>query len=205
MSVDVGRWVIREACMQMSAWRTAGVDVPGVAINVNVQQVVEDTLVSDIFDAVTAARIDCGAIELELTESMLMAQPERANEVLERLEGMGVKIAIDDFGTGYSSLAYLRRLHVDVLKIDRSFIQGIADNEDDAAIVRAVIAMAHGLGLQVVAEGVETPQQLDALRALDGDIVQGYLLGRPMPAHLVSQALVNKNFLVDLQVPATSP
>ena len=121
-------------------------------------------------------------IEVELTESVLMSDPERANEVLRRLHRMGVRIAIDDFGTGYSSLSYLKRFPADTVKIDRAFISGLPGDSDDAAITQAVIAMAHSLGLQVVAEGVETDEQLAALQRLGCDEAQGFLLGRPVDA-----------------------
>jgi EAL domain-containing protein (putative c-di-GMP-specific phosphodiesterase class I) len=121
-------------------------------------------------------------IEVELTESVLMSDPERANGVLRRLHQMGVRIAIDDFGTGYSSLSYLKRFPAETVKIDRSFISGLPGDNDDTAITQAVIAMAHSLGLQVVAEGVETQAQLAALQRLGCDQVQGFLLGRPVAA-----------------------
>ena len=119
---------------------------------------------------------------MELTESVLMADPERANQVLQQLHAMGIRISIDDFGTGYSSLSYLKRFPAQTVKIDRSFIRGLPEDKNDAAITQAVIAMAHSLGLAVVAEGVETHAQLQMLRLLGCDEAQGYLLGRPMPA-----------------------
>jgi EAL domain-containing protein (putative c-di-GMP-specific phosphodiesterase class I) len=121
-------------------------------------------------------------LEIELTESVLVADPDRANDVLRRLHAMGVRIAIDDFGTGYSSLSYLKRFPAQTVKIDRSFISGLPTDRDDTAITQAVIAMAHSLGLRVVAEGVETADQLGLLQQLHCDEVQGYLLGRPVPA-----------------------
>jgi EAL domain-containing protein (putative c-di-GMP-specific phosphodiesterase class I) len=122
------------------------------------------------------------ALEVEITESVLMADPQRASRTLEALHALGVHIAIDDFGTGYSSLAYLKRFPAQTVKIDRSFVSGLPQDRDDAAITQAVIAMAHSLGLEVVAEGVETQAQLDYLRRLHCDQAQGYLIGRPMPA-----------------------
>jgi diguanylate cyclase (GGDEF)-like protein/PAS domain S-box-containing protein len=180
--VPIGRWVIRTACRQIREWHAAGAAVPPVAVNLSARQFASDTLVDDIVEAMALYEVAPGELEVELTESVLMADPERANEVLRRLHGLGVRIAIDDFGTGYSSLSYLKRFPAQTVKIDRSFISGLPADGDDLAIAEAVIAMAHSLGLSVVAEGVETEAQLSALRELGCDEAQGFLLGRPMPA-----------------------
>ena len=180
--VPIGRWVIRTACRQIREWHVAGAAVPPVAVNLSARQFASDTLVDDIVEAMALYEVAPGELEVELTESVLMADPERANEVLRRLHGLGVRIAIDDFGTGYSSLSYLKRFPAQTVKIDRSFISGLPADGDDLAIAEAVIAMAHSLGLSVVAEGVETEAQLSALRDLGCDEAQGFLLGRPMPA-----------------------
>jgi diguanylate cyclase (GGDEF)-like protein/PAS domain S-box-containing protein len=180
--VPIGRWVIRTACRQIREWHAAGAAVPPVAVNLSARQFASDTLVDDIVEAMALYEVAPGELEVELTESVLMADPERANEVLRRLHGLGVRIAIDDFGTGYSSLSYLKRFPAQTVKIDRSFISGLPADGDDLAIAEAVIAMAHSLGLGVVAEGVETEAQLSALRDLGCDEAQGFLLGRPMPA-----------------------
>jgi diguanylate cyclase (GGDEF)-like protein/PAS domain S-box-containing protein len=180
--VPIGRWVIRTACRQIREWHAAGAAVPPVAVNLSARQFASDTLVDDIVEAMALYEVAPGELEVELTESVLMADPERANEVLRRLHGLGVRIAIDDFGTGYSSLSYLKRFPAQTVKIDRSFISGLPTDGDDLAIAEAVIAMAHSLGLGVVAEGVETEAQLSALRDLGCDEAQGFLLGRPMPA-----------------------
>jgi EAL domain-containing protein (putative c-di-GMP-specific phosphodiesterase class I) len=133
-------------------------------------------------DALCQSGVAAQDFEVELTESVLMADPERAKQVLQQLHAMGVRISIDDFGTGYSSLSYLKRFPAQTVKIDRSFISGLPSDADDVAITQAVIAMAHSLGLSVVAEGVETAEQFALLRKLGCDEAQGYLLGRPMPA-----------------------
>ncbi len=187
--VPIGRWVMQTACWQIQAWRSAGVNPPSVAINLSARQFSGDSLVEDL----SAAMATCGVLprelEVELTESVLMAEPERASQVLQELAALGVKIAIDDFGTGYSSLSYLKRFPAQTVKIDRSFISGLPDDRDDVAITQAVIAMAHSLGLGVVAEGVETEEQLAMLCQLGCDEAQGYLLGRPMPAEQLTRRL----------------
>jgi EAL domain-containing protein (putative c-di-GMP-specific phosphodiesterase class I) len=187
--IPLGRWVIREVCRQIRDWRRAGLIAPPVAVNLSAWQFTDKDLVTDIGDAMAQYGVGAAEFEVELTESVLMTDPERANAVLQRLHRMGVKISIDDFGTGYSSLSYLKRFPADALKIDRSFICGLPGDADDRAITQAVIAMAHALGLKVVAEGVETDAQLVLLRALGCDEAQGYLLGKPMPAAQIASRL----------------
>jgi EAL domain-containing protein (putative c-di-GMP-specific phosphodiesterase class I) len=161
-----------------------------VAVNLSARQFVSDSLVDDLVDALTQYGVAPSELEVELTESVLMADPARANQVLQQLHTMGVRISIDDFGTGYSSLSYLKRFPAQTVKIDRSFISGLPSDGEDTAITQAVIAMAHSLGLNVVAEGVETAEQLALLRKLGCDEAQGYLLGRPMPASDLAARLV---------------
>jgi diguanylate cyclase (GGDEF)-like protein/PAS domain S-box-containing protein len=180
--VPIGRWVIREACRQIREWRDNGAAALPVAVNLSARQFADNNLIRDISEALTAYGVAPYEFEVELTESVLMVDPERANDVLQQLHAMGVRISIDDFGTGYSSLSYLKRFPADTVKIDRSFICGLPGDGDDTAITQAVIAMAHTLGLRVVAEGVETNAQLALLRELGCDEAQGYLLGRPVPA-----------------------
>jgi EAL domain-containing protein (putative c-di-GMP-specific phosphodiesterase class I) len=181
--------VIQAACRQIREWRDAGLRVPPVAVNLSARQFASDSLVDDFVAAMKQHGVAASDIEVELTESVLMADPDRANEVLQRLHALGVRISIDDFGTGYSSLSYLKRFPAQTVKIDRSFISGLPSDADDVAIIEAVIAMAHSLGLAVVAEGVETDEQLSALRRLGCDEAQGYLLGRPMPAPALAAQL----------------
>jgi diguanylate cyclase (GGDEF)-like protein/PAS domain S-box-containing protein len=180
--VPIGRWVVATACRQIRAWRDAGLATPPVAVNLSPRQFADDRLIDDFEAAMRAAGVQPADLEIELTESVLVADPDRANAVLRRLHDMGVRIAIDDFGTGYSSLSYLKRFPAQTVKIDRSFVRGLPTDRDDTAITQAVIAMAHSLGLRVVAEGVETAEQLGLLQRLHCDEVQGYLLGRPAPA-----------------------
>ena len=180
--VPLGRWVIQQACRQVRDWRNAGLRAPPVAVNLSARQFADETLVDHLVASMSTYGVTPADIEVELTESVLMSDPERANQVLGQLRQMGVRISIDDFGTGYSSLSYLKRFPAETVKIDRSFISGLPGDGDDTAITQAVIAMAHSLGLQVVAEGVETKEQLQALQRLGCDEAQGYLLGRPVSA-----------------------
>ncbi len=180
--LPIGQWVLAAACRQIRAWRDAGLHVPRCAINLSARQFVTETLVDDVQRALTEFGLEADALEVEITESVLMDDPQRANRTLLGLHGLGVHIAIDDFGTGYSSLAYLKRFPAQTVKIDRSFVSGLPADRDDAAITQAVIAMAHSLGLEVVAEGVETQAQMDYLRGLGCDEAQGYLIGRPVAA-----------------------
>ncbi len=187
--VAIGRWVMLAACRQIRVWNDAGLAAPPVAVNLSARQFGSESLVDDLVEAMTQHGVPPSQIEVELTESVLMAEPERASAVLARLCAMGVRIAIDDFGTGYSSLSYLKRFPAQSVKIDRSFISGLPADRDDAAITQAVIAMAHSLGLTVVAEGVECEEQLAMLRRLGCDEAQGFLLGRPMPAEDLARRL----------------
>ncbi|MDP2745898.1 EAL domain-containing protein [Pseudomonas sp.] len=181
--VQVGDWVLREACRQLAEWHEAKIRVPKISVNLSARQFAEGDLHERIAQILQHSGIPAGCLELELTESILMEDVANAMQTLSSLKKLGVFIAIDDFGTGYSSLNYLKQFPIDVLKIDRSFVDGLPHGEQDGQIARAIIAMAHSLNLTVIAEGVETLAQLDFLRGHDCDEVQGFLLGRPMPAH----------------------
>jgi diguanylate cyclase (GGDEF)-like protein len=182
MILPIGEWVLREACRQMREWLDSGMTPVRVAVNLSAKQFHDADLASVVRSALREARLEPGYIELELTESALMSNPEESAATLESLSAMGVHISIDDFGTGYSSLSYLRRFPLDKLKIDRSFIRDLLTNPDDASIVRAIISLAHSLRLRVVAEGVENSQQLEFLRELGCDQYQGYYCSPPVPA-----------------------
>ena len=179
--VPLGEWVLREACKQAQAWQALR---PGlrIAVNLSPRQFRQKDLVGMIDEVLSQTRLAPHLLELELTEGMLMHHAEDTVRTLIRLDEMGVRLAIDDFGTGYSSLSYLKRFPIHSLKIDRSFVQDIGSDADDAAIVTAIVAMARSLNLNVTAEGVETEEQLSFLRAVDCDLVQGFHLGRPVPA-----------------------
>jgi EAL domain-containing protein (putative c-di-GMP-specific phosphodiesterase class I) len=180
--LPVGEWVIAEVCRQLGAWSAGYPSVPPVAINLSARQLGHAGLPETVRAIVEAAGVDPRLLEFELTESMLMADPEGAVRILHELKRQGMRLSVDDFGTGYSSLAYLKRFPLDALKIDRTFVRDLPGDSDDAAITKAVISLAHSLNLKVVAEGVETVGQLDALRAYGCDEVQGYYIGRPVPA-----------------------
>ena len=187
--VPAGEWVVRTACEQLRVWQREGLQVVPISVNVSGRQFQHKDLVQSITGIITDAGIDPGLIELELTESSLMTNPHEANILLHSLKAFGVQISVDDFGTGYSSLAYLKRFRIDSLKIDRSFVHDVTHDNDDAAIVRAVITLAHSLKLNVVAEGVETEEQLEFLINNGCDQIQGYLLSVPLPASACTQLL----------------
>jgi len=180
--VDVGDWVISEACRQLKSWHQSKVRVPKVSVNISARQFSDGQLGTRIATILNDTGLPPACLELELTESILMREVSEAMQILAGLKNLGLSIAVDDFGTGYSSLNYLKQFPIDVLKIDRTFVDGLPSGEQDAQIARAIIAMAHSLNLAVIAEGVETQEQLDFLREHGCDEVQGYLFGRPMPA-----------------------
>ena len=170
----IGEWVVREACRQAKAWQRAGLPPVRVAVNLSASQFRLGSLVDTIRSALAAVDLAPQSLEVELTESAVMSDPEESVAILEQLSQMGVIVSVDDFGTGYSSMSYLRRFPIDKLKIDRAFISEIMSRPDDVSIVRAIISLAHSLRLKVVAEGVETPEQLNLLRTLGCDQYQGY-------------------------------
>jgi diguanylate cyclase (GGDEF)-like protein/PAS domain S-box-containing protein len=178
--VRVGGWIIDTACKQIAAWLADGTGRVRVAVNVASRQFVEGDLEQVVRAALTRHQVPPELLELELTESALMSNAERTITVLKNLKALGMKVAIDDFGTGYSSLAYLQRFPIDKLKIDIAFVREITTNPNDAAIALAIISMAHSLKLQVIAEGVETRAQLEALRRSRCDEIQGYFFSRPV-------------------------
>jgi diguanylate cyclase (GGDEF)-like protein len=180
--LPVGAWVIGEVCRQLKAWQAQGMAVPPVAINLSARQLQQADLAGAVERIVVRAGVDPALLEFELTESMLMENPEAAVDTLTRIKALGMRLSVDDFGTGYSSLAYLKRFPLDALKIDRTFVRDLPDDPDDAAITKAVIRLAHSLNLKVVAEGVENEAQIRELELYDCDEIQGYYVGRPLPA-----------------------
>ena len=178
--VDIGEWVLTTACLEMARWINAGIKPMRMAVNVSALQLRRRDFCETVANALTTSGLPPELLELEITESSVMENPQEAILILERLGRMGVTLAIDDFGTGYSSLAYLKLFPIDHLKIDRSFVADIEHDLNDRAIAFGTIALAHSLGLKVIAEGVETEDQFDLLRANGCDEVQGYLLSRPL-------------------------
>jgi diguanylate cyclase (GGDEF)-like protein/PAS domain S-box-containing protein len=190
--VRVGEWIIDEVCRQVAAWDAQGVRELRVAVNVSSRQFVEGDLEQVVRAALEKHGVEPGLLELELTESALMSNPEHTIEVLSRLKVLGIRIAIDDFGTGYSSLAYLKRFPIDKLKIDIAFVRDIVTNPDDAAIAQAIISMAHSLHMLVIAEGVETRAQMAYLRRHRCDEIQGFHFSRAVDAEALAR-LVTEN------------
>jgi len=190
--VPIGAWVLHEACRQCKAWLTQGFTLSHVAVNLSARQFSSDYLLETIRAALDENDLPATMLELEITESTIMYNPEEAITLLNRLRQMGVLLSIDDFGTGYSSLSSLKQYPLDRLKIDRSFVSGIPHDVDDVAITEAIIAVAHKMHLEVVAEGVETREQLAFLRAADCDLVQGFLIGRPITAEELEQRFISE-------------
>jgi diguanylate cyclase (GGDEF)-like protein len=178
----IGDWVVREACRQGRAWQDAGLPPIRIAVNLSPTQFRHGNLLATIRHALDDARLEARFLEVELTESAVMSEPEASVTILEQLSQMGVLVSVDDFGTGYSSMSYLRRLPVAKLKIDREFIREVMSRPDDASIVRAIVSLAHSLRLKVVAEGVETAEQLEFLKTLGCDQYQGYYFSPAVPA-----------------------
>ncbi|MDO6441612.1 EAL domain-containing protein [Marinobacter sp. 2_MG-2023] len=191
---EIGHWVVMAACQQLAAWRGTRFEHLRVAVNLSGRELDDDSLVERVRNTLAAEGVPADRLEVELTEEIFIQNIEHNLGQLRRLHDLGVHLAIDDFGVGYSSLAYLRNFPVDLLKIDRSFITEVTERHDDAVITRAVINLAHNLGLQVVAEGVETRAQLDLLRSQGCNMAQGYLISRPVPAVELEKALSNGAF-----------
>jgi diguanylate cyclase (GGDEF)-like protein len=188
--VAIGSWVMRQACAQAQSWRQDGLGDLDIAVNVSARQFQQKGFFESVVAVLDQTGLNSRSLELELTETSIMENAESAVELLARIRKLGVKIAIDDFGTGYSSLSYLKRLPIDILKLDRSFVNGATTDPDDAALVMAIITLAHNLRLKVIAEGVETEEHLRFLRLLRCDGGQGYLFGKPMPADLFRASAV---------------
>ena len=180
--LPIGEWVLNEACRTLRHWSDIGINDLSVAVNVSVLQLLRGNLPETLQQVLTTHGVPAHRLELELTESMVMANAEQAISALQAIKRTGVSLAIDDFGTGYSSLVYLKRLPIDTLKIDKEFVRDLNQDPDDEAITATIITMAHSLGLNVIAEGVETEEQLNYLREHGCDEIQGYWLSRPMPA-----------------------
>jgi EAL domain-containing protein (putative c-di-GMP-specific phosphodiesterase class I) len=187
----IGEWVLNTACADAMAWQQAGLPSLRVAVNVSGRQIGNDHLVDKVAAALKHSGLAPQFLEIEVTESVVMQDAARAISTLSALQAMGVTLAIDDFGTGYSSLSYLKRFPINKLKIDKSFIDGLQDSSDDAAIAMAIIVMAHSLRHTVIAEGVETAAQVEFLRAYGCDEMQGYYFSCPLPGELFVEFVRN--------------
>ena len=180
--VPIGEWVLKTACAQNKAWQEQGYPPLLMSVNLSPRQFRQKNLLEMVTAVLRDAGLNPRFLELEITEGMIMLRPEKAIAILQEVHQLGVQLSVDDFGTGYSSLAYLKRFPVQKLKIDQSFMRDLTVDRDDAGIVTAVVAMAKSLNLEVVAEGVETAEQLAFLAKLDCDEYQGFYFSRPVPA-----------------------
>jgi EAL domain-containing protein (putative c-di-GMP-specific phosphodiesterase class I) len=187
--VPIGKWVLHTACAQNKAWQDAGLPPLSISVNVSPRQFRQENFALTIAEVLEATGLDARYLEIELTENMVMHDAEQMIKSLHAIKRLGVQIAVDDFGTGYSSLSYLKRFPVDRLKVDRSFVKDIGTNPDDATIVRTIIALGHNLGLKVVAEGVETEEQIGYLEANRCDELQGFYFSEPVAADAFSDLL----------------
>ena len=186
---DIGRWTLGQVCRDLAQWRGAGLAVPAVSVNVSGRDFLRQDVLLRLSRVVEEARLPASLFELELTEGVLMQDVESGQRSLAALKEYGFALAVDDFGTGYCSLNYLKRFPLDTLKVDRAFVNDITADRDDAAIVRAIVGLGHNLDLKIVAEGVETLEQLEFLRAVGCDLVQGYLMSRAIEARAFAQLL----------------
>ena len=188
--IALGDWILRNACAQNKSWQDAGLPPMRLSVNFSARQFQQPTFITDVSQILKETNLDPRWLELELTESSIMKDPEEAIEKLHELKLMGIHVAIDDFGTGYSSLNYLKRFPIDTLKIDRTFVSDVCKDPHDTSIVRAIINLGHALDLTVIAEGVETREQLQYLAALECDLVQGFLFSKPLSVKAFEELLV---------------
>ncbi|MFD2271059.1 putative bifunctional diguanylate cyclase/phosphodiesterase [Undibacterium arcticum] len=185
--VPIGEWVLRTACAQNRAWQAAGLPPVRMGVNLSARQFKQHDIAKMVTQVLQDTDYPASFLALEITESIVMENPELAAQTLHKLSDMGIHLSIDDFGTGYSSLSYLKRFPIDSLKIDKSFVHDLTTDTDDAAIAKAVIVLAHSMKLKVIAEGVETIEQLDFLRQQECDQMQGYYFSRPQPADQIAE------------------
>lgn len=187
--ISIGEWVLRTACAQSRSWQLAGLPRIKMAVNISSRQFKEQNLVELAAQVLQETNLEANYLELEITESLIIENIQQVIDTMDRLHDMGVTLSLDDFGTGYSSLNYLKRLPIDILKIDRSFVRDLTIGSDDAAIVKAIISLAHNLQLSVIAEGVETQAQLEYLQLHSCDQIQGYFISRPVSAEALAKLL----------------
>jgi EAL domain-containing protein (putative c-di-GMP-specific phosphodiesterase class I) len=187
--IPIGRWVLRTACAQKMEWQRQGFAAVTMAVNLSPRQFLDESLLRDLDDVLRETGMPPHLLQLEITESMVIQNVERGISVLNAIRSRGVRLAIDDFGTGYSSMSLMKQFPIDTIKIDRSFVRDLAENEEDRAIATAIINMGKALGLTVVAEGVETSAQDAFLRRCECDELQGYLISKPVPANEIPPLL----------------
>jgi diguanylate cyclase (GGDEF)-like protein/PAS domain S-box-containing protein len=195
--VPLGRWVLREACRQANAWPITDPEI-SLSVNVSPKQFQHPGLVEDVANALWDSNVDPSILTIEITESVLIHDTDVAIEKLGRLKDFGVRIAVDDFGTGYSSLGYLKRFPIDILKIDKSFIDGVGNSSEEAAIAHAIIKLGGSLGLEVVAEGIEEPEQVDALQSLRCERGKGFFFSKPVDAETMGEILAQGRFPLEV-------
>jgi EAL domain-containing protein (putative c-di-GMP-specific phosphodiesterase class I) len=195
--VPLGSWVLREACRQWKRWEESGTPPPRMSVNLSTRQLGQPDLVDVVAEALHETGMDPGRLSLEITESTVLADTESALGTLEALKRHGVRISLDDFGTGYSSLALLKRIPVDELKVDRSFVAGLGLDPQDSPIVSTVVGLAEALGLAAVAEGVETTAQAEELRRIGCLFAQGFYFARPQPPERMTMLLGSRLDVVD--------
>jgi EAL domain-containing protein (putative c-di-GMP-specific phosphodiesterase class I) len=189
--LPIGRWALREACAQARAWMDAGLTAKTMAVNVSAMEFRDESFLENLFAILAKTELGARFLELEITESVLMKHAASAAAILRAVRESGIRVTVDDFGTGYSSLSYLRKFPVDSLKIDQSFVRQIGTDGDDSTIVKAVIGMAQGLKLRVIAEGVETLDEVTFLQACRCEEAQGYYFSRPVPPQQFATLLRN--------------
>jgi diguanylate cyclase (GGDEF)-like protein len=187
--LEIGEFVLRDACARTRAWQDRGFGQLRIAVNISARHLKQEDFLDRLVDILGETRLDATCLELELTETSIMENRDTAAILLDRVRRLGVKVAIDDFGTGYSSLSYLKLLPIDTVKLDRSFVKGATTDPDDAALVMAIVTLAHNLRLRVIAEGVETREQVGFLRLLRCDEAQGFFFGKPMPPEIFETSL----------------
>jgi EAL domain-containing protein (putative c-di-GMP-specific phosphodiesterase class I) len=195
--VPISNWVLQTACRQNKAWQDNGLKPIRISVNISSKHIKQDGAILAIRELLEQSGLPPEYIEMEITEGALIDGTDMALVVMEQLKEMGLRLSLDDFGTGYSSLTYLKRFPIDSVKIDQSFVRNLTTNPDDAAIARAVVAMTHSLNLTVVAEGVETLQQLQFLKELGCDEAQGYFVGRPIAAEAFEKIIRGPYRLID--------
>ena len=199
---DIGSWVLEAACRETMQWQQFSEEKLQVSVNVSPQQFRTGALLAAVDRALELSGLPSERLELEITENLLLQDSDKPLTILKTLHDHGIRLALDDFGTGYSSLSYLRRFPLQVLKIDRSFVNDLQENESNRGLVEAIIAMAHSLKLEIVAEGVEDEEQLDFLRRRDVNIIQGYFFSPPVPAEKFHALLQDESMIMGLSGPA---